>query len=177
MLSSFSPSNSRFESWPVGLYPRSPECSMPPAMAPAPGLPLRPSSRRGREPLYPPISRVSSVAILVDRRLLTARASELHAAGHGLPRRSHCSGWPKPPQANPNRPSRDQRPEIEDTPSGVNLLKSPWIFLSPNPPSLAYFPECAIPFRKRKLHCLSQKYAFSIYRNAIRTVSLIELSF
>ena len=35
-ISSFSPSNSRFESWPVGLYPRSPECSMPPAMAPAP---------------------------------------------------------------------------------------------------------------------------------------------
>ena len=31
-ISSFSPSNSRFESWPVGLYPRSPECSMPPAM-------------------------------------------------------------------------------------------------------------------------------------------------
>ena len=97
-ISSFSPSNSRFESWPVGLYPRSPECSMPPAMAPAPGLPLRPSSRRGREPPYPPISRVSSVAILVDRRLLTARASGLHAAGHGLPRRSHCSGRPKPPR-------------------------------------------------------------------------------
>ena len=31
-ISSFSPSNSRFESWPVGLYPRSPECSTPPAM-------------------------------------------------------------------------------------------------------------------------------------------------
>jgi len=79
-------------------FPQASASSMPPAMAPAPGLPLRPSSRRGREPPYPPISRVSSVAIFVDRRLLTARASELHAAGHGLPRRSHCSGRPKPPR-------------------------------------------------------------------------------
>ena len=85
-------------SWLLAPFPQASASSMPPAMAPAPGLPLRPSSRRGREPLYPPISRVSSVAILVDRRLLTARASELHAAGHGLPRRSHCSGRPKPPR-------------------------------------------------------------------------------
>ena len=52
----------------------------------------------------------------------------------------------KTPQADPSRPLRDLRPEIEDTPSGVNFLKSPWIFLSPNPPSLAYFLEYAFSF-------------------------------
>jgi len=128
-------------------------------------------------PLLPPSSRVPSVPRLADpsppiraRRRVLCRRPWL-ASPESLFRPAN------PLQADPNRPSRDLRPEIEDTPSGVNLLKSPWIFLSPNPPSLAYFPECAIPFRKRKLHCLSQKYAFSIYRNAIRTVSLIELSF
>ena len=53
-ISSFSPSNSRFESWPVGLYPRSPECSMPPAMAPAPRLsPPAVFSTRARPPFFP----------------------------------------------------------------------------------------------------------------------------
>ena len=137
----------------------------------------RPPKRHGRDPLLPPSSRVPSVVSLVSRRPLTARSGESTATGHGA--------WPPvllfrpadPPQADPSRPSRDQRPGIEDTPSRVILHKSPWTFLSLNPQSKTYFPECAISIRKRKLHGLSQKYAFSIYRNAIRTVSLIKLSF
>ena len=55
-------------------------------------LPLRPSSRPRcvcENPCYFP---VLSVLRTVARRPLTARAGDLHAAGHGACRRCHCSG-------------------------------------------------------------------------------------
>ena len=143
-------------------------------------LPLRPPFWPSRDPLLPPITPVLSVLRLANPSPLTELADELSPPSMAEPRRSHCSGrqtFSLPPTSNPNRPSRDQRPPVKDTPSRVILHKSPWTFLSPNPQSKTYFPECAISIRKRKLHGLSQKYAFSIYRNAIRTVSLIKLSF
>ena len=116
-------------------------------------FPLRPPFWPSRDPLLPPSSRVPS-----DFRL--ADPSPPNRARRRDPCRRPWLASPvllfrpaKTPQADPSRPLRDLRPEIEDTPSGVNLLKSPWIFLSPNLPSLAYFSECANLFRKRKLRC------------------------
>ena len=68
-------------------------------------------------PLLPPRSPVPLDVHLVNRRPLTARSGESTAAGHGA--------WPpvtlfRPavsPQADPSRPSRDQRPGLEVTPS------------------------------------------------------------
>jgi len=98
----------------------------------------------------PRIIPVASVGHTVARGLSFPRAGELLVVGNGAPPRKLLFRPATPsfslPRSNPCRPILIQRLSVADTPSRVDLLKSPPGFTYLNPPSLAYFPDYAFSF-------------------------------